>query len=337
MGNELTMADDGQKQLSVRLSSKDGSYAIPSSNFFVPSSWRRFHLSELINRVLEHETPVPFDFVIDGKLLRSSLAAYCAANGVSEESIVEIEYLPSTLPPQLQQTIPTQDWISDIELGSDGSMLRASYDSTASLSHPVLPADSPISFSGDGNAVLSACRIKGGSRVATAGMGHAVDVWQYTEPSLDAVAGPAGLLCRLALHADPVASVRAAPSGASPLHLVTADWGGLIGLWDLSPGAHESGVLEEPRPSKRRRRKAGNDAQAATDVWKRPVSVLRGHAGKISRAVFDRTVSLWDTREDALTNISLSLSGHAGPVASVAAHPTSSLLIASASHDATAH
>lgn len=52
--NELTMADDGQKQLSVRLSSKDGSYAIPSSNFFVPSSWRRFHLSELINRVLEH-------------------------------------------------------------------------------------------------------------------------------------------------------------------------------------------------------------------------------------------------------------------------------------------
>jgi hypothetical protein len=59
-------------------------YLIPSQNFMIPTSWRRYQLSQLINKVLELPKPVPFDFLVKGELLRTTLAAWCAENGVGE-------------------------------------------------------------------------------------------------------------------------------------------------------------------------------------------------------------------------------------------------------------
>lgn len=50
----------------------------------VPSDWRRFQLSELINKVLASEQPVPFDFIIGEELLRTSLGAFAKAKGLTE-------------------------------------------------------------------------------------------------------------------------------------------------------------------------------------------------------------------------------------------------------------
>lgn len=47
---------DPARQIAVRLSTKDKAYEIPSTKFLVPANWRRFHLSELINKVLENCT-----------------------------------------------------------------------------------------------------------------------------------------------------------------------------------------------------------------------------------------------------------------------------------------
>lgn len=43
-----------ERQIAIRLTTRDNLYSIPSTKFLVPSSWRRFHLSELINKVLEN-------------------------------------------------------------------------------------------------------------------------------------------------------------------------------------------------------------------------------------------------------------------------------------------
>lgn len=43
-----------ERQIAIRLTTKDSAYSIPSTKFLVPASWRRFHLSELINKVLEN-------------------------------------------------------------------------------------------------------------------------------------------------------------------------------------------------------------------------------------------------------------------------------------------
>lgn len=70
----------------IRLTSRSERYAIPESKYMVPSDWRRFQLSELINKVLETTQAVPFDFIIDDQLLRTSLAAYTESKGLTEVS-----------------------------------------------------------------------------------------------------------------------------------------------------------------------------------------------------------------------------------------------------------
>lgn len=51
-----TAGSTDEKQIAIRLSTKDAAYTIPPAKFLVPASWRRFHLSELINKVLENGT-----------------------------------------------------------------------------------------------------------------------------------------------------------------------------------------------------------------------------------------------------------------------------------------
>ena len=54
-GASATNGVEGEeRQIAVRLTTKDSAYSIPSTKFLVPASWRRFHLSELINKVLEN-------------------------------------------------------------------------------------------------------------------------------------------------------------------------------------------------------------------------------------------------------------------------------------------
>jgi len=69
-------------------------YLIPSQKFMIPTTWRRYQLSQLINKVLELPKPVPFDFLVKGELLRSTLASWCAENGVGEVRSPYIPLLP---------------------------------------------------------------------------------------------------------------------------------------------------------------------------------------------------------------------------------------------------
>lgn len=53
----------------------------------VPSDWKRFQLSELINKVLENEQAIPFDFLVGDELLRSSLGGYTQSKGLTEVGV----------------------------------------------------------------------------------------------------------------------------------------------------------------------------------------------------------------------------------------------------------
>lgn len=52
-GAAVALPGGDERQIAVRLTTKDGAYSIPPTKFLVPANWRRFHLSELINKVLE--------------------------------------------------------------------------------------------------------------------------------------------------------------------------------------------------------------------------------------------------------------------------------------------
>lgn len=59
-------------------------YPLPTQKFMIPATWKRYQLSQLINKALSLTSPVPFDFLVKGEILRSSLAEWCQEKGLGE-------------------------------------------------------------------------------------------------------------------------------------------------------------------------------------------------------------------------------------------------------------
>lgn len=96
--------DVDQEQVQVRFVSRQPQYAINDAAILVPSSFRRYGLSEIVNnllgngridrldRVVFHplnsfiEKPIPFEFFIDEQILKTSIAEYLTANRLSTVS-----------------------------------------------------------------------------------------------------------------------------------------------------------------------------------------------------------------------------------------------------------
>lgn len=59
-------------------------YPLPTQKFMIPASWKRYQLSQLVNKALSLLKHVPFEFLVRGEILRGSLAEWCAEKGVAE-------------------------------------------------------------------------------------------------------------------------------------------------------------------------------------------------------------------------------------------------------------
>ncbi|KAJ7940911.1 WD40-repeat-containing domain protein [Mycena leptocephala] len=103
-------------------------YPLPPQMFMIPTTWSRYQLSQLVNKALSLAKPVPFDFLLRGDLLKSSLADWCTQNAVGEEETLEIEYIESVLPPQKMSDLPHDDWVSSVSCQFEQRFLTASYD-----------------------------------------------------------------------------------------------------------------------------------------------------------------------------------------------------------------
>jgi ribosome biogenesis protein YTM1 len=114
------------RQVPINLFTQDPTHAIPQSTYLLPSNWRRFQLSELINKVLQNtpdygKKPVPFDFVVEGEVLRGSLEAWVKKHrGGEVERVVNVEYRRSVMPPEEVGRVEVEDWVSGLSLGRAG-------------------------------------------------------------------------------------------------------------------------------------------------------------------------------------------------------------------------
>ncbi len=96
----------------------------------VPVSVARYHLSELVNQLLEREAPVPFDFLISArepaagsasaspeemimsqKFLTGSLAEFMKLHNIKGEEALRIEYVLALPPPQTSEAEAADDWV----------------------------------------------------------------------------------------------------------------------------------------------------------------------------------------------------------------------------------
>ncbi|KAI0055481.1 WD40 repeat-like protein [Artomyces pyxidatus] len=283
-------------------------YPLPTQKFMIPATWKRYQLSQLVNKALALARVVPFDFLVRGELLRASLGEWAAERGVGEEETLEIEYIESVMPPQRMASLPHEDWVSAISSTVPGHFLTASYDGNIrafDYSQKLL-----LSTPAHGAPITSLCPVSGvgvpasdSYLIATASHDLTARLTELTFPTPPNSAMVSRPIASLHLHTAPLASIATSPQGK---HLITASWDTLLGLWDTKlPDADE--VPLESRSSKRRK-VAGEGVRR-----KGPKAVLKSHTARVSAAVFDgedsvvscgfdSTVRMWDVESGVCTH-----------------------------------
>ncbi|CAO3650879.1 unnamed protein product [Cunninghamella blakesleeana] len=121
-----------QEQIQIRLTTKQEQYAVNNAPIMVPVSFKRYGLSELVNNLLGREKPIPFEFLIEGEILRSTIANYLLSHRLSTENLITIEYMESMLPPTSLTSYQHDDWISSVQT-LDSLFLTGSYDNMVRL------------------------------------------------------------------------------------------------------------------------------------------------------------------------------------------------------------
>ncbi|KAK4696650.1 ribosome biogenesis protein, partial [Lecanoromycetidae sp. Uapishka_2] len=280
------------------------------------SNLRRYALSTLVNTLLQSEKPIPFEFLINGAFLRTSLDEYLTANGISSETTLAVEYVRAIIPPLYLASFEHDDWVSSVDVlaesspagkwaGNAGSgtsvreiILSGSYDGLLrvwDMSSQIL-ATSPSAGLGGHTAAIKAAKFISPTKIASSSLDRTVRLWKYTEdpdgfsatltPQIELYGHKAGIES-LAVH-QPSNRVLSASSDHA------------VGLWSTrksdAPSAPEF-LIPSSASRGSKRQKVG---PSTSTPQRGPLSLLKAHTGPVSDTIFapnDHTVAYsvsWD-------------------------------------------
>ncbi|KAF2657325.1 hypothetical protein K491DRAFT_595152 [Lophiostoma macrostomum CBS 122681] len=160
---------------------------------------RRFNLSQLVNNLLHNEKAIPFEFLVNGQFLRSSIEEFLTQNGISAETTLNVEYTRALIPPLNVSSFEHDDWVSSVDILSQTSpagswskdgiqsgqerILSASYDGLVrvwNLSGDCIATSPPPNNGGRITSLKSAKWISA-TRLVAAGLDNVVRVYKYDE------------------------------------------------------------------------------------------------------------------------------------------------------------
>ncbi|KNC56347.1 ribosome biogenesis protein WDR12 [Thecamonas trahens ATCC 50062] len=295
---------------------------VPSSLFSVPISSTRYALSELVNVLLSLEPAVPFDFMIDGTFLRTTLEGYVleSKGTLSAETVLVIEYTEALARPQPDVLENQDDWIADLAIGATkflpkafqvkgkgGRKARANnaLPFLASASYDGLVRIRPLredgAYASDAAPLIAAghkAAVKAvavsGSTLVSAGRDHGVALYELdpTKPHARSTSKGVVLPSATGAHDDTVESVAFHPLGMT---FITGAWDGKVQVYNASiaaaveaaaSSATAGGDDDDGRPAKRA--KSGKAAASLADPAPlSPLITLEGHTGAVTTALFE--------------------------------------------------
>jgi ribosome biogenesis protein len=278
----------------------------PTANFSTTSDnvridVRRYQLSQILNSesMLHTPAPIPFDFLINGTFLRTSLDEYLAANGLSSETTLNIQYVRSLIPPLYEASFEHDDWVSCVSVlseispaGSWGNgrvipgqerILSGSYDGLLRVWNKSGQAivTSPSAGSGGHTAGIKSCKFISPAKIASAGMDRTIRIWKYSEaedhfsaqlkPTLE-LYGHKGYINSIDVHG---------PSN----RILSASQDDKIGIWtSIASSAPEapSHLLPSALTSKRRK------LSSSTSTPQRgPLSLITANTAPVQAVIFN--------------------------------------------------
>jgi len=317
---------------------------------------KRYALSVLVNKLLEAEKPVPYEFLIKGQFLRTSIDDFLTANGISSESTLSVEYVRAIIPPLFATAFEHDDWVSSVDVLSGASpaavwakdkdtphlrsdrILSGSYDGSLRLwdTQSELLATSPSAGNGGHAGAIKAVKFLSPTSCVSSGNDRTVRVWEcravgnYSasklSPTVELFGHVSGINC-LAVHG---------PSS----RILSGSTDQTICVWSSkkaeAPPAPPN-LLPSGLPHNKRRR-LENPAKQVPN--RGPLRQLTGHTGSISGVIFspvDQTVaysSAWDHSVrtwDLPTGTCVDSRSTSHPVLSLCAMNGTSLLAAGSS------
>ncbi|KAG2184954.1 hypothetical protein INT43_000867 [Umbelopsis isabellina] len=277
----MSMAETELEQVQVRFTTQQQEYAITESAIFVPANFKRYGLSGIVNHLLGKDKPVPFDFLINGELLRTSVAQYLAANNLSTENVISIEYVESMLPPTPVSAFQHDDWISSVK-GKHTSQLflTGSYDSMVRLWN--MSGECVATLEGHADAVKSVAfgSITDNEAVVfSSSLDQTVMAWTYS--FLDSTYK---VLYQCKGHKGAVESVAV---DSSNTQFATASADSTLRVWATRDPSEEDSIEYLDTKNKKRRKTAGQDSHKIKTFSQ----TLNGHVGPVTSVIFDNNNS----------------------------------------------
>lgn len=249
-----------------------GKFQVPEEELVVPSNLERYGLSEVVNRLLAHEQPIPFDFLVDGEFLRSSIGTYLEAHKLSSEKVLRLEFVLALRAPEQSSVDEAPEWISSVvalEAYPSTWFAATLYDGTVRV-YEGSEMRLSTRLSDHGLAGVAALPTERGSHLVAAcqdGTLRACALQCGSSPQAGAVAA-------LSPQAPPKAMQAVALSEDGTL-LAAGGWSSEVFVWNAEPE-----TFAEPVSSGGKRKAPANQAQEKF--------TLSGHSQVVTALTFGR-------------------------------------------------
>ncbi|MCJ1350466.1 MAG: ribosome biogenesis protein ytm1 [Icmadophila ericetorum] len=309
-------------QVKLQLSTRQLDISLPENtgSILVNTNLRRYALSTLVNALLENEKSIPFEFLINGTFLRTSIDEYLTANGISSETTLSIEYVRAIIPPLYLASFEHDDWVSSVDVLSSsspgrgasnaassglaqGRILSGSYDGLLrvwNMSSEVIAQSPSMEEGGHASSIKAALYISP-TKIASSGLDRTIRLWKYSE-DVDGFKGVLSPQIELYGHKASIDFLAMHPSSS---HLLSASADHSVGIWSTkksdAPPAPPSLLLRSNTKSSKRRKIITSTLQRG------PLSLLKAHTAPVSSTIFapkdatvaysaslDHTVRTWD-------------------------------------------
>ncbi|KAI9306896.1 WD40-repeat-containing domain protein [Cunninghamella echinulata] len=265
-----------QEQIQIRLTTKQEQYAVSNAPIMVPVNFKRYGLSELVNNLLGREKPIPFEFLIDGEILRSTIASYLSSHRLSTENIITIEYMESMLPPTPLTSYQHDDWISSVQIlenlfltGSYDNMVRL-WNTSGECTHTLIghtEAIKSVAFGASTDSTVS---------VFSAGLDHTIIGWEINREESD----ECQILYECCGHQ---AAIESLAMNLQKSHFATASSDSTIKVWSTETPVTNELVESTSQPQKKKKKTEKDNSK----LIKTQAITLNGHVGAVNAVVFD--------------------------------------------------
>ena len=245
--------------------------------------------------MLDTSAPIPFDFLINGTFLRTSLEEYLTANGLSSETTINLQYVRSLIPPLYEASFEHDDWVSSVDVLSGSSpagrwaratvvagqerILSGSYDGLLRVWNKSgqIIATSASASAGGHTASIKCAKFISPTQIASSAMDRTIRIWKYTEaedhfsaelkPTLE-LYGHKGYIYTIAVHG---------PSN----RILSAAADNTIGIWTTVKSAAPEAVTTL-LPIKR-----GKAGPSTSTPQRGPLSFITAHTAPVQAVIFN--------------------------------------------------